>query len=63
MPKQTYIVTVETADPNADLDQGMRNMVDVMAEAMEEVGDFPMTIEVTDAEGDHVAGHEYDPED
>jgi hypothetical protein len=63
MTKRTYIVTVETDDPDEDLDQAVRQAVAYLSDAVSPAGEYAVTIDVTDHEGNFVTTHYYDPKE
>jgi hypothetical protein len=62
--KHIYVLTIETSDPAVDVDSEVDLMVTESAGRITYEGYHSLSVDVTDAKGNHVTGYEYeaDPE-
>lgn len=58
-----YIIKIDTGNPDEDLDFAMRRAVEFMSNDIDDTGEFALEIVVTDAVGNFVTAHDYDPEE
>ena len=58
-----YIIKIDTGNPDEDLDAAMRRAVEFMSNDIDDTGGFALEIVVTDAVGNFVTSHDYDPEE
>jgi len=61
--KKTYILTIDSGNPELDLNSAMNAAVGWMSDHTDEMGENTLSIVVTTAEGEHVTAHWFDPDE